>query len=187
MSSIVDYSDRATCILFGDGAGAVLLEPSQNGFGLKDEIMHGDGSGREYLVMKAGGSLHPPTAETVARREHYVYQEGRPVFKAAVKGMTDTVQRIISRNNMTADDVHWLVPHQANKRIIDSVADALDFPIEKVMMNIERYGNTTAATIPLCLWEWESKLRAGDNLILTAFGGGFTWGATYLQWAYSGA
>ncbi len=187
MSSIVDYSDRATCILFGDGAGAVLLEPSQNGYGLKDEIMHGDGSGREYLVMKAGGSLHPPTAETVARREHYVYQEGRPVFKAAVKGMTDTVQRIITRNNMTADDVHWLVPHQANKRIIDSVADALDFPIEKVMMNIERYGNTTAATIPLCLWEWESKLRAGDNLILTAFGGGFTWGATYLQWAYSGA
>ncbi|NND09098.1 MAG: ketoacyl-ACP synthase III [Saprospiraceae bacterium] len=187
MSSIVDYQDRATCILFGDGAGAVLLEPSDNGFGIVDEIMRGDGQGRDYLIMKAGGSLNPPSAETVARREHFVHQEGKPVFKAAVKGMTDAVRLIMERNDITNDDVSWLVPHQANKRIISSVSNALDFPLAKVMMNIERYGNTTAATIPLCLWEWESKLQPGDKIILTAFGGGFTWGAIYLEWSYDGA
>lgn len=187
MSSIVNYEDRSTCILFGDGAGAVMLEPADQDLGIVDEIMHGDGLGRDYLIMKAGGSLNPPSAETVARKEHYVYQEGRPVFKAAVKGMTDTVRQIMQRNDLSMEDVQWLVPHQANKRIISSVANALDFPLDKVMMNIERYGNTTAATIPLCLWEWESKLRAGDKLILTAFGGGFTWGATYLEWSYDGA
>jgi 3-oxoacyl-[acyl-carrier-protein] synthase III len=184
MSSIVNYEDRSTCILFGDGAGAVLLEPSTTGFGLEDEVLHGDGSGRDYLVMKAGGSLNPSTAETVARKEHYVYQDGRPVFKAAVKGMIQAIQDVIQKNNLTVDDVSWLVPHQANQRILTSVAEALDFPLEKVMINIHKYGNTTAATIPLCLWEWENQLHKGDKLILTAFGGGFTWGATYLTWAY---
>ncbi len=184
MSSIVNYEDRSTCILFGDGAGAVLLEPSTTGFGLEDEIFRGDGSGREYLVMKAGGSLHPPTAETVARREHFVYQDGKPVFKAAIKGMTQTIQEVMSRNELSVEDVTWLVPHQANQRILTSVAEAIGFPEERMMINIHNYGNTTAATIPLCLWEWEDQLRKGDNLILTAFGGGFTWGATYLTWAY---
>ena len=184
MSSIVDYEDRATCVLFGDGAGAVLLEPSTNEHGIVDEVLCGDGSGREYLVMKAGGSLRPPSAETVAKREHFVYQEGRPVFKAAVKGMTDTVQRILRRNNLLIDDIDWLVPHQANRRILTSVAEHLGISMDKVMINIEKYGNTTAATIPLCLWEWEDQLKTGDNLILTAFGGGFTWGATYLTWSY---
>lgn len=184
MSSIVNYKDRSTCILFGDGAGAVLLEPSTTGFGLEDEVFHGDGSGREYLVMKAGGSLHPPTAETVAQREHYVYQDGKPVFKAAIKGMTQTIQEVMNRNELSVEDVTWLVPHQANQRILTSVAEALGFPEERMMVNIHNYGNTTAATIPLCLWEWEDQLRKGDNLILTAFGGGFTWGATYLTWAY---
>ena len=184
MSSIVDYEDRTTCVLFGDGAGAVLLEPSSNGTGIQDEVLRGDGAGREFLVMKAGGSLKPPTAETVANREHFVYQEGRPVFKAAVKGMTQTVQEVLSRNSLQVSDIDWLVPHQANRRILTSVADHLDFPLEKVMINIEKYGNTTAATIPLCLWEWEDQLKRGDKLILTAFGGGFTWGATYLTWSY---
>ena len=184
MSSIVNYEDRTTCILFGDGAGAILLEPSSTGFGLEDEILRGDGAGREYLVMKAGGSLNPPTAETVAQRQHFVYQDGKPVFKAAVKGMTQTVQEVMERNDLSSENVTWLVPHQANQRILTSVADALGFPMEKVMMNIQKYGNTTAATIPLCLWEWENQLKKGDNLILTAFGGGFTWGATYLTWAY---
>ncbi|MBK8502827.1 MAG: ketoacyl-ACP synthase III [Saprospiraceae bacterium] len=184
MSSIVNYEDRSTCILFGDGAGAVLLEPSNTGFGLEDEILRGDGTGRDYLVMRAGGSLNPPTAETVADREHFVYQDGKPVFKAAVKGMTQTVQQVMERNNLTSEDVTWLVPHQANYRILTSVADALGFPMEKVMVNIHKYGNTTAATIPLCLWEWENQLKKGAKLILTAFGGGFTWGATYLTWAY---
>ncbi len=184
MSSIVDYQDRTTCVLFGDGAGAVLLEPSSNGTGLQDEVLRGDGSGREYLVMKAGGSLNPPTAETVANREHFVYQEGRPVFKAAVKGMTQTVNEVLNRNELQVGDIDWLVPHQANRRILTAVADHLDFPMEKMMINIEKYGNTTAATIPLCLWEWENQLKKGDRLILTAFGGGFTWGATYLTWSY---
>lgn len=186
MSSIVNYKDRTTCVIFGDGAGAVLLEPSANGFGLLDEIMQGDGQGRQYLLMKAGGSLRPPSLETIENEEHYVYQEGRSVFKAAVRGMTDTVTRLMERNELTIDDVAWLVPHQANRRIIGSVAEALHFPMEKVMVNIHRYGNTTAATIPLCLWEWEKKLKAGDKLILTAFGGGFTWGASYLEWGYDG-
>ncbi|MCB0687715.1 MAG: ketoacyl-ACP synthase III [Saprospiraceae bacterium] len=185
MSSIVNYEDRTTCILFGDGAGAVLLEPSANGFGFEDEVLHGDGAGRDYLVMKAGGSLNPPSAETVARKEHYVFQDGRPVFKAAVKGMTQTVQEVMERNQLKSEDITWLVPHQANLRILSSVSDALGFPIEKVMVNIHKYGNTTAATIPLCLWEWENKLKEGDKLILTAFGGGFTWGASYLTWAYT--
>ena len=184
MSSIVDYQDRTTCILFGDAAGAVLLQPSANGLGLQDEILKGDGSGRDLLVMKSGGSLRPPSAETVARREHFVYQDGRPVFKAAVKGMVDAVGGIMTRNGLTNDDVKWLVPHQANRRILTSVASALDFPMDKVMVNIHKYGNTTAATIPLCLWEWEDQLKKGDKLILTAFGGGFTWGATYVTWAY---
>ncbi|NND31580.1 MAG: ketoacyl-ACP synthase III [Saprospiraceae bacterium] len=184
MSSIVNYEDRTTCILFGDGAGAVLLEASENGYGLEDEILRGDGSGRDFLIMKAGGSLNPPSADTVARKEHYVYQDGRPVFKAAVKGMTNTVQEVMQRNQLSAQDIDWLVPHQANNRILTSVADALGFPMDKVMVNIHKYGNTTAATIPLCLWEWENQLKKGDKLILTAFGGGFTWGATYLTWAY---
>ncbi len=187
MSSIVNYEDRTTCVIFGDGAGAVLIEPSTNQLGVVDEIMHGDGQGRQYLTLKAGGSLRPPSMETVQNNEHYVFQEGRPVFRAAVKGMTDTVRRLMERNNLTQDDVTWLVPHQANKRIIGSVADALNFPMEKVMVNIDHFGNTTAATIPLCLWELEKELRAGDKLILTAFGGGFTWGASYLEWAYDGA
>lgn len=184
MSSIVNYEDRTTCILFGDGAGAVLLEPSTTGFGLEDEILRGDGAGREYLMMRAGGSLNPPTAETVARREHYVFQDGRPVFKAAVKGMAQTVQQVMERNQLTSDDVTWLVPHQANLRILSSVSETLGFSLDKVMINIHKYGNTTAATIPLCLWEWENQLKKGDKLILTAFGGGFTWGATYITWAY---
>lgn len=184
MSSIVNYEDRTTCILFGDGAGAVLLEPSTTGFGLEDEELRGDGSGREYLLMRAGGSLNPPTAETVARKEHYVFQDGRPVFKAAVKGMAQTVQQVMDRNQLSSDDIAWLVPHQANLRILSSVSEMLGFSKEKVMVNIHKYGNTTAATIPLCLWEWENQLKKGDKLILTAFGGGFTWGATYLTWAY---
>lgn len=184
MSSIVNYEDRTTCILFGDGAGAVLLEPSTTGFGLEDEVLRGDGAGRDYLVMRAGGSLNPPSAETVANKEHYVFQDGRPVFKAAVKGMTQTVQQVMERNKLQSDDITWLVPHQANLRILSSVSDALGFSMEKVMINIHKYGNTTAATIPLCLWEWENQLKKGDKLILTAFGGGFTWGATYLTWAY---
>lgn len=184
MSSIVNYEDRSTCILFGDGAGAVLLEPSPD-HGIQDEILKGDGAGRDYLVMKSGGSLRPPSMETVANREHYVFQDGRPVFKAAVKGMTDTVQRVMERNELTSENLDWLVPHQANLRILNSVAGSLGFPEEKVMVNIHKYGNTTAATIPLCLWEWEDQLKEGDNLILTAFGGGFTWGAIYLTWAYN--
>ncbi|MCB0669238.1 MAG: ketoacyl-ACP synthase III [Saprospiraceae bacterium] len=184
MSSIVNYEDRTTCILFGDGAGAVLLEPSTTGFGLEDEELRGDGSGREYLLMRAGGSLNPPTAETVARKEHYVFQDGRPVFKAAVKGMAQTVQQVMDRNQLSSDDITWLVPHQANLRILSSVSEMLGFSKDKVMINIHKYGNTTAATIPLCLWEWENQLKKGDKLILTAFGGGFTWGATYLTWAY---
>ena len=184
MSAIVDYTDRTTCILFGDGAGAVLLEPSHEGHGIMDYILRSDGSGSEFLKMKAGGSLHPASHETVDAREHYVYQDGQPVFKKAVKSMADVSEEIMQKNNLTADDVAWLVPHQANKRIIDATSRRMGVGDEKVMLNIERYGNTTAGTIPLCLWDWENQLKKGDNLILAAFGGGFTWGSIYLKWAY---
>lgn len=183
MSSIIDYSDRTTCIIFGDGGGAVLLEPSETE-GIVDSMHRSDGAGQEYLFQKAGGSRHPASIETVINREHFAFQNGRPVFKAAVSGMTDVVTKVMARNNLTVDDVTWLVPHQANRRIIETVSSMADFPLEKVMMNIERYGNTTAGTLPLCLADWESRLHKGDKLILTAFGGGFTWGATYLTWAY---
>ncbi len=184
MSSILDYTDRATCIIFGDGGGAVLLEPREDGTGVQDQVLKADGSGREFLHMKAGGSLRPPSAETVANNEHYVYQEGRTVFKHAVKSMASTVQDLMKRNSLTNDDIDWLIPHQANIRIIKSVANACDFPMEKVVVNIEKYGNTTAGTLPLCLWDWEPRLKKGDKLILTAFGGGFTWGSIYLVWGY---
>jgi 3-oxoacyl-[acyl-carrier-protein] synthase III len=184
MSSIVDYNDRATCILFGDGAGAVLLEPDTEGYGIQDSILRSDGAGGPYLHMKAGGSVRPASAETVAAREHYAYQEGQPVFKYAVKGMADVSAELLERNNMSGADIAWLVPHQANKRIIDATADRIGLSYDKVMMNIERYGNTTAATIPLCLWDWEKQLKKGDYLVLAAFGGGFTWGATLVKWAY---
>lgn len=184
MSAIVDYTDRTTCVLFGDGAGAVLLEPSLDGHGIMDYILRSDGSGGEFLKMKAGGSLHPASHATVDAREHYVYQDGQPVFKKAVKSMADVSEEIMQKNNLTADDVAWLVPHQANKRIIDATSRRMGVGDEKVMLNIERYGNTTAGTIPLCLWDWENQLKKGDNLILAAFGGGFTWGSIYLKWAY---
>jgi 3-oxoacyl-[acyl-carrier-protein] synthase III len=184
MSSIVDYTDRATCIIFGDGAGAVLLEPSTDETGILDTSLHSDGAGQVYLYQKAGGSRYPPTHETVEQREHFVYQNGQSVFKAAVAGMADVVQKVMQRNGLATADVSWLVPHQANRRIIESVARMARFPLERVMINIHKYGNTTAATIPLCLWEWESQLNKGDNLILTAFGGGFTWGAIYVKWSY---
>jgi len=184
MSSIIDYTDRTTCVLFGDGAGAVMLEPSEVE-GIHDAILHQDGSGAQHLRQKAGGSLHPPTAETVAAREHYIYQEGQPVFKAAVKGMADVSYEILQKNGLTGDDVAWLVPHQANLRIIDATQRRMGLDPKKVMINIDRYGNTTAATIPLCLSDWEDKLKAGDKLVLAAFGGGFTWGAIYLTWAYN--
>lgn len=185
MSSIVDYTDRSTCILFGDGAGAVLLEPSQEEFGVLDEVFRGDGIGKQYLHMKAGGSIRPASHETVENKEHYVFQDGRPVFKAAVKGMAETVKEVLNRNNLTTNDIQWLIPHQANLRIIQSVADFMDFPMERVMVNIQKYGNTTAATIPLCIYEWENQLKKGDLCVLTAFGGGFTWGSLLLRWAYS--
>jgi 3-oxoacyl-[acyl-carrier-protein] synthase-3 len=186
MSSIVDYTDRKTCILFGDAAGAVLLEPDTDGYGIQDMELKGDGSGAKYLHMKAGGSKRRPSLETIKNKEHVVYQEGRPVFKAAIHGMSSVIKEILQRQEMTNDDIKWLVPHQANLRILQSVAKALDFPIEKVMINIQKYGNTTSATIPLCLWEWEDKLKRGDNVILTSFGGGFTWGAILLRWGYDG-
>jgi len=184
MSSIVDYSDRATCIIFGDGAGALLLEASTEDIGIKDSILKSDGSGRQYLHMKAGGSVKPASVESVMNKEHYIYQEGQAVFKFAVKGMADVSYELMERNNLTADDIAWLVPHQANLRIIDATANRMNLPREKVMINIQKYGNTTAATIPLCLWEWEKQLHKGDNIILAAFGGGFTWGATWVKWAY---
>jgi 3-oxoacyl-[acyl-carrier-protein] synthase III len=183
MSSIVDYTDRNTCILFGDGAGAVLLEARKDGTGIQDFVLRGDGSGRELLYMKAGGSLHPATPETVANREHFAYQEGKKVYVHAVKGMSSTVEEVIRRNKMTAEDVQWVVPHQANMRILTTVADYLNVPMEKVTVNIEKYGNTTSGTIPLCLWEFQNKFKKGDNIVLTAFGGGFTWGALYLKWS----
>ena len=184
MSSIVDYTDRTTCVLFGDAAAAVLLEPDTEGLGIQDSILKSDGAGRTFLRQKAGGSAYPASMETVMNREHYVYQEGQTVFKFAVKGMADVSAEIMERNNLTGDDVAWLVPHQANKRIIDATRDRMGVSNDKVMMNIQRYGNTTNATIPLCLFEWEKQLKKGDNIILAAFGGGFTWGATYIKWAY---
>lgn len=184
MSSIIDYTDRATCIIFGDGAGAVLLEPTEEGTGVLDSILKSDGSGRHHLHMKAGGSLKPATIETVTAKEHFVYQEGQSVFKFAVKGMADVSAELMERNNLSADEISWLVPHQANLRIISATADRMGLPMDKVMINIQRYGNTTAATIPLCLWEWEKQLNKGDNIVLAAFGGGFTWGATWIKWAY---
>lgn len=183
MSSIVDYQDRTTCILFGDGAGAVLLEPTTENLGIIDAILKADGSGENFLHMKAGGSRRPATLETVANREHFAYQEGTSVFKFAVTNMADVSAEVMERNGLTGDDIAWLVPHQANKRIIDATANRMGVGPEKVMMNIERYGNTTAATIPLCLWEYESQLKKGDNLVLAAFGGGFTWGSIYMKWA----
>ena len=184
MSSIIDYQDRATCIIFGDGAGAVLLEPNEEGLGIQDSLLRTDGSGGQYLHMKAGGSKKPASIETVTAREHYAFQDGQPVFKFAVKGMADVSAELLERNNLTGDDISWLVPHQANLRIIDATANRIGLPKEKVMINIQKFGNTTAGTIPLCLWEWETQLKKGDNIVLAAFGGGFTWGATLVKWAY---
>ncbi len=184
MSAIVDFSDRTTCIIFGDGAGAVLLEPNTEGFGVRDSILKSDGGGGNFLHMKAGGSLHPASVETVTNKEHYIYQEGQTVFKHAVKDMADVSYELMERNNLTAEDIAWLVPHQANKRIIDATASRMGLPAEKVMINIQRYGNTTAGTLPLCLWDWQDKLNKGDNIVLAAFGGGFTWGATLIRWGY---
>ena len=184
MSIRVNYEDRNTCILFGDGAGAVLLEPSTNDYGVIDGEFAVDGSGGQFLMQKAGGSAYPTSIDTVKNKEHFIHQDGRTVFKFAVKGMADITEEVMKRNNLTGDDVAWLVPHQANKRIIDATAKRAGLPAEKVMVNIDRYGNTTNATIPLCLWEWEKRLNPGDNLMLAAFGGGFAWGAIYLKWAY---
>ncbi|SEI85065.1 3-oxoacyl-[acyl-carrier-protein] synthase-3 [Dyadobacter sp. SG02] len=182
MSAIVDYTDRKTCILFGDGAGAVLLEPDTTGNGILDSIIKSDGAGYPYLNQKAGGSRYPPTHETIDNRLHYVYQDGAQVFKFAVTNMADIAADIMERNGLNSDNVAWLVPHQANRRIIEATANRMGVGMDKVMMNIHKYGNTTAATIPLCLWDYESQLKKGDNLILAAFGGGFTWGAMYLKW-----
>ena len=184
MSAIVDYQDRATCIIFGDGAGAVLLEPNQEGFGVLDSILRSDGSGCQYLHMKAGGSKKPASIETVMAKEHYAYQEGQAVFKFAVKGMADVSAELLERNNLTADDIAWLVPHQANLRIIDATANRMGLPKEKVMINIQKYGNTTAAHYPPLPLGMGKKLKKGDNIVLSAFGGGFTWGATLVKWAY---
>lgn len=184
MSSIVNYNDRTTCVIFGDGAGAVLLEPSTEGNGLMDSVLKSDGSGRHYLHQKAGGSLKPASHETVDGFEHTVYQEGKTVFKFAVKNMADAAEEIMKRNHLSSDDVAWLVPHQANLRIIDATAERMGLSKDKVMINIQKYGNTTSGTIPLCLWEWEPQLKKGDNVVLAAFGGGFTWGATLIKWAY---
>lgn len=185
MSSIINYEDRATCVIFGDGGGAVLLEPNTEGLGVIDSILHSDGSGRKYLIQPGGGSLNPPTHETVDKRMHYVHQEGQAVFKFAVTNMADVSAAIMQKNNLTSDDVDWLVPHQANLRIIDATANRMGLSKDKVMINIQKYGNTTAGTLPLCLWDWEKQLKKGDNIILSAFGGGFTWGAIYLKWAYN--
>ncbi|WP_027000211.1 beta-ketoacyl-ACP synthase III [Eisenibacter elegans] len=184
MSSIIDYTDRATCIIFGDGAGAVLLEASEEPYGVLDFVLQSDGAGWVHLHQKAGGSRRPPNAETVAAREHFVYQEGAAVFKHAVKRMAEASGTIMERNQLRAEDIAWLVPHQANKRIIDATAQHMGLPADKVMLNIHKYGNTTNATIPLCLHDYEPQLKRGQNLVLAAFGGGFTWGAVYLKWAY---
>jgi 3-oxoacyl-[acyl-carrier-protein] synthase-3 len=185
MSSITDYTDRTTCTLFGDAAGAVLLEPTKENYGVIDYIFHADGSGRKFLHLKAGGSAKPASHETIDAREHYVYQEGQSVFKFAVTNMADVAAEIMQRNKLKAEDIAWLVPHQANLRIIDATGRRMGLPPEKVMINIQNYGNTTAATIPLCLWEYEKKLKKGDKIILAAFGGGFTWGSIYIKWAYN--
>ncbi|MDH4089982.1 MAG: ketoacyl-ACP synthase III [Cyclobacteriaceae bacterium] len=186
MSAIMDYTDRTTCIIFGDGAGCVLLEPTTEDVGVMDSILKSDGSGESYLHMKAGGSRIPASHQTVESRQHYVYQEGSAVFKFAVTNMAEVSAQLAERNNLKPDDIAWLVPHQANKRIIDAAASRVGITEDKVMMNIERYGNTTAGTIPLLLWDYEKQLKKGDNLILAAFGGGFTWGAVYVKWAYNG-
>lgn len=185
MSSIIDYTDRTTCIIFGDGAGAVLFEPNDEGFGLQDEILKSDGAGREFLKIPAGGSLIPPSAQTVADGKHYVYQDGKTVFKFAVTNMADVSAKIMERNHLTNEDVNWLVPHQANRRIIDATSSRMGLDDSKVLMNIQRYGNTTSATLPLLLSDYEKQLKKGDNLIFASFGGGFTWGSTYLKWAYN--
>jgi len=185
MSSIIDYQDRTTCVIFGDGAGVVLLEPNVEGLGVQDAILRSDGSGRKYLIQPAGGSANPATLATVENRDHFVKQEGKTVFKFAVTNMAEVSAEIMEKNNLTSEDVDWLVPHQANLRIIDATAERMGLSKEKVMINIQKYGNTTAATLPLCLWDWEKQLKKGDNIILSAFGGGFTWGAVYLKWAYN--
>ena len=184
MSSIIDYTDRTTCIIFGDGGGAVLFEPNTDGLGVKDEYLRTDGIGRPFLKIDAGGSLLPASNETVNNKQHYVFQEGKTVFKFAVSNMADVCEKVMQRNNLSGEDVNWLVPHQANKRIIDAAASRMKLPEEKVMMNIHKYGNTTSATLPLCLADYEKQLKKGDNLIFASFGGGFTWGAVYLKWAY---
>lgn len=185
MSSIIDYTDRATCIIFGDGAGAALFEPNEEGLGLQDEILRSDGIGRAFLKIDAGGSLLPASAETVKNNQHYVYQDGKTVFKFAVSNMADVSEQIMRKNNLTGDDVNWLVPHQANKRIVDATAKRMKLDANKVLMNIQRYGNTTSATLPLLLNDFEQQLKKGDNVIFAAFGGGFTWGSVYLKWAYN--
>ncbi len=184
MSSIIDYTDRATCIIFGDGGGAVLFEPNYEGLGLQDEYLRSDGIGREFLKIEAGGSLLPPSKETVEKKQHYVFQDGKTVYKYAVSGMADVSEKILERNNLTKDDVDWLVAHQANKRIIDATASRIGLAEEKVLVNIHRYGNTTSGTLPLLLSDFEKQFKKGDNLIFAAFGGGFTWGSIYLKWAY---
>ena len=185
MSSIVDYTDRTTCVIFGDGAGVVLLEPNEEGLGIQDHILRTDGSGREFLIQPGGGSANPSTIETVEKKMHFVKQEGLQVFKFAVTKMADVSAEIMEKNNLSSDDVAWLVPHQANLRIIDATANRMGLSTDKVMINIQKYGNTTAATLPLCLWDYESQLKKGDNIILSAFGGGFTWGAILIKWAYN--
>jgi 3-oxoacyl-[acyl-carrier-protein] synthase-3 len=187
MSSIIDYTDRATCVLFGDGAGAVLLEPNSQGFGIMDAQIRSDGSGMIHLHQKAGGSRMPASVDTVAKRLHYVHQEGAAVYKFAIAKMAEVTREIMTRNNLRADMIDWLVPHQANKRIIESTAERMGLAMEKVMVTIHKYGNTTNATIPLCLWDYEPQLKRGDRLLLAAFGGGFTWAGAYVQWAYDGA
>jgi len=185
MSSIIDYTDRATCIIFGDGAGAVLFEPTEDGLGLQDEYLRSDGAGRQFLKIEAGGSILPPNEDTVKNRQHFVHQEGKSVFKFAVSNMADVAEKMLTRNNLSKDDVNWLVAHQANKRIIEATAKRIELDPAKVMMNIHKYGNTTSATLPLLLADYESQLKKGDNLIFAAFGGGFTWGSIYLKWAYN--
>ena len=185
MSSIVDYTDRTTCIIFGDGAGVVLLEPNDEGLGIQDHILRTDGSGREFLIQQGGGSVNPATIDSVEKKMHFLKQEGLQVFKFAVTKMADVSVEIMEKNNLSSEDVAWLVPHQANLRIIDATANRMGVSNDKVMINIQKYGNTTAGTLPLCLWDYEKQLKKGDNIILSAFGGGFTWGSIYLKWAYN--
>jgi 3-oxoacyl-[acyl-carrier-protein] synthase-3 len=185
MSSIIDYTERATCVIFGDGAGAVLLEPTNEEVGIMDSILRTDGSGRQFLHQKSGGSVSPATHETVDAKQHFVYQEGQSVFKFAVTNMAEVSAEIMENNKLKSEDIAWLVPHQANKRIIDATANRMGLAPEKVMLNIQKYGNTTAGTLPLCLFDYEKQLKKGDNIILAAFGGGFTWGAVYIKWAYN--